>query len=74
MSNVKKFLDQTGTEYLWRKIVTELSKKIEINDIPVQDVQVDSVSVLNENGIANILFQLKNDTEENWNKAINFVP
>ena len=27
MADVKKFLDQTGTGYLWSKIKTELNKK-----------------------------------------------
>lgn len=47
MSSIKKFLDQTGTGYLWSKIKTELDKKLE--EVEAAD---DSIVITNDNEIA----------------------
>lgn len=40
MANTKKFLDQSGTTYLWQKIKTELDKKGQVNSVAAADKSV----------------------------------
>jgi hypothetical protein len=43
MADVKKFLDQTGTGYLWGKIKTELNKKAAQADLETLQATVQNI-------------------------------
>lgn len=45
MADVKKFLDQTGTGYLWGKIKQQLNTKADASDLEALEARVDTLEV-----------------------------